>query len=280
MAGAQHGRRQARVWPVVTLTIAIGLLLGMTVAWAASLGGADPPGTQASASGTVQPSPSRIPQVSAPSVPSTQPVELPSSAFDTERFSLDDPDSPWVVVNKARPLEPADHVPDDLVQVSGVTFVDGGTLRREAADALSAMEKAATAKGLGFQVSSAYRGFARQSDIYHTNVNKSGEAKADRFSARPGYSEHQTGWSADLYDSSACRLKACFGDSAAGQWVAAHGAEYGFIIRYPEGKSSVTGYEYEPWHVRYVGEGLAMQMRERNAVTLEEFFGLPAAPTY
>lgn len=280
MAGVQHGGRRVRVWQVAALTLGVGLLVGVTFWWAGNHNNTDRSVDTASPVESVLASPSQIPQVSAPAVTAQAPVALPSSGFDTERYSLEDADSPWVVVNKHRPLEPTDYAPGDLVTASGVRFADGGTMRREAADALSDMESAASSDGLDFQVSSAYRGFARQSDIYHTHVNKLGKAKADRLSARPGYSEHQTGWSADLYDSSACRLKSCFGDSAAGQWVAAHGAEYGFIIRYPEGKSSVTGYEYEPWHVRYVGEGLAMQMRERNVATLEEFFGLPAAPTY
>jgi D-alanyl-D-alanine carboxypeptidase len=211
---------------------------------------------------------------------STQPVPLPSSTFDAEQYSLDDPASPWVVVNKARPVSLLKYIPDDLVQVEGVTFADGGSMRREAADALADMKTAAGNAGVTFTVSSAFRDYARQSNLYSDYVSDSGVGRADRFSARPGYSEHQTGWAADLYDSTTCRLKACYGASESGKWVADHAAEYGFIVRYPEGKEAVTGYKYEPWHVRYVGMSLAERMRDEGVQTLEEFFGLPDAPAY
>jgi D-alanyl-D-alanine carboxypeptidase len=111
-------------------------------------------------------------------------------------------------------------------------------------------------------------------------VEKNGWWWADRSSARAGYSEHQTGWAVDLYDSDVCRLKRCFGRSAAGTWVAAHAWEYGFIIRYPDGAVDITGYIWEPWHLRYVGIELSTEMHETGVQTLEEFFGLGPAPSY
>lgn len=287
-------------WLPVTLTAIVGFGLGVSVAWGVSGGGdsrlvdadarvgvsvADPEaaaGTAGSAAGQASAAPgaSAVPEVVAPAIEPAAPELLPSSGFNDERYSLDAAESPWVVVNKARPLEPEDYVPDDLVTVSGVTFADGGTMRQEAADALAKMADGAAAQGLRLRGSSAYRGYERQGEIYDHYVVESDVASADTFSARQGYSEHQTGWSADLYDSAACRLKRCFGSAEAGKWVAAHGAEYGFVIRYPDGKSDITGYKYEPWHVRYVGSDLALEMRDRGAQTLEEFFGLPAAPNY
>ncbi|MBD4644500.1 D-alanyl-D-alanine carboxypeptidase family protein, partial [Xanthomonas citri pv. citri] len=82
-----------------------------------------------------------------------------------------------------------------------------------------------------------------------------GRAEADRVSARPGYSEHQTGLAWDVGDAATptCDLEACFGDTAAGRWVAAHAAEHGFVIRYPAGAEDETGFAHEPWHLRYVG---------------------------
>lgn len=287
-------------WVPVTLTAILGFGLGISVAWGvsggagSSLAGADArvgesiadpevaAGGERSADrqASAAPDESSVPEVVAPAVEPPAPEPLPSSGFNDERYSLDAAESPWVVVNKARPLEPKGYVPDDLGTVPGVTFADGGTMRQEAADALAKMVDGAAAQGLRLRGSSAYRGYARQGEIYRHYVMESDVATADTFSARPGYSEHQTGWSADLYDSAACRLKRCFGTSQAGQWVAAHAAEYGFIIRYPEGESDITGYKYEPWHVRYVGSDLALEMRDRGAQTLEEFFGLPAAPVY
>ncbi|WP_296665661.1 D-alanyl-D-alanine carboxypeptidase family protein [Demequina sp.] len=202
-----------------------------------------------------------------------------SVAWDTAwPCSIDDASSCCVVVNKRRPLDPTRYAPADLVHPAGVAGT--ATMRREAADAMSRMHAAAKAAGADFWLSSGYRSYATQSSLYAGYVSRSGRATADTFSARPGYSEHQTGWAADVTDGSGCTLKGCFGDRAAGRWVAAHGADYGFIVRYPEGEQSVTGYIYEPWHLRYVGVDIAVAMRSRGVTTLEDFFGLAPAPTY
>src|SRR5690606_15597257 len=105
--------------------------------------------------------------------------------------------------------------------------------------------------------------------------------KAQAQSARPGYSEHQTGLTADLVGRpAACSIQICFGDTPQGQWIAKNGWRFGFVVRYPEGKTDVTGYIYEPWHVRYVGTYLSTEMHDTGILTLEEFFGLPPAPDY
>lgn len=295
MHKAQHSERRTRGWAPVAVTAVIGFVLGLGVAWGVGRGGDSLPPNPSVVQGAPTDTASRsaaspdaasqdataiVPEISAPPVTSAEPEALPSTAFDTQKYSLDDPDSPWVVVNKARPLDPKQFVPSDLVEPAKVRFADAGMMRKDAADALAAMHAAAVADGLEFRGSSAFRGFERQRDIYSVQVAKFGVARADVASARAGYSEHQTGLSADLYDSSACRLKMCFGDSEVGKWVAENGPEYGFIIRYPEGESSVTGYKYEPWHVRYVGVDLATEMRDSAVATLEEFFGLPDAPEY
>ena len=95
-----------------------------------------------------------------------------------------------------------------------------------------------------------------------------GRAAADTYSARPGHSEHQTGLAIDLND-----VTDNFGNSREGKWVAAHCHEYGFIIRYPKGKQKITGYMYEPWHVRYVGVKLATKIHD-SGLTLEEYLGI------
>jgi D-alanyl-D-alanine carboxypeptidase len=291
-----HSMRGSRRWLMIAATCAAGVALGIGAAWGFAAVTADGGGTDTTAVADAVPSAipsdsagtsavagatSTIPPLDAPSGSPSAPTGVgPSSVFDDAQFSLDDPDSPWVVVNKQRPLTPLDYAPDDVVGVSGVTVEDGGGLRREASDALTTMHEAAAADGIAFRVSSGYRDYARQADLYAGYEAESGTAHADTFSARPGYTEHQTGWAADLFDHDDCRLKACFGESEAGRWVADNAADFGFIIRYPEGKEAVTGFKYEPWHVRYVGVDLASQMREDGTVTLEEFFGLPDAPGY
>ncbi len=108
-----------------------------------------------------------------------------------------------------------------------------------------------------------------------------GKAVADTQSARPGFSEHQTGLAADIEPASrTCEVQECFGDTPEGQWVAANAYKYGFVIRYPKDMQHVTGYIYEPWHVRYVGKKLAEQMHKEGVATLEQFFGLENAPDY
>ncbi len=98
----------------------------------------------------------------------------------------------------------------------------------------------------------------------------------------PGYSEHQTGLAVDLapVPAQGCNLEICFGSMPQGKWLAANCWQYGFLLRYPADKVAVTGYQYEPWHFRYIGIPLATEMHNEGVETMEEFFGLPAAPNY
>ncbi|WP_144018804.1 D-alanyl-D-alanine carboxypeptidase family protein [Demequina sp. NBRC 110056] len=212
----------------------------------------------------------------------TAPAYAPPTTWDPDRDvsrMLSDPESVLVVVNKRRPLDPIRYVPPDLVSVSGVPGGSNHRLRREAAQQLTAMSRAAKSNGLSFSVSSSYRSYSYQAGLFRNYSNRFGVASAERFSARPGHSEHQTGLGVDV-SSTGCTISGCFGTSAVGRWVARHAHEYGYIVRYPEGKTHVTGYIYEPWHLRYVGVELASEMRARGVTTLEEFFGLGSAPTY
>lgn len=218
-----------------------------------------------------------VPAVTAPTVEAA-PVDAEVTA--TPHPSLNDPDSLWVVVNKLRPLEPIDYVPEDLVSLSGIPGGSSQQMRAEAAEALTQMRGVAADAGAGFSVSTAYRSYGFQDSLFSGYAARRGEDVAETFSARPGYSEHQTGLGVDVYSSSACRIKACFGDEDAGRWLAEHAWEHGFIIRYPEGSQEVTGYVYEPWHLRYVGTELAAAMHESGSATMEEHLGLAAAPDY
>jgi len=213
--------------------------------------------------------------------PSATPEPVPAPAFDRTARSIDDPDSIWVVVDKLRPLNPTDYGPADLVDVP-VPFANPPKLRQEASDAVVALFAAFTAEtGLALQSQSAYRSFDSQTRVYNNDVGNLGQAGADLSTARPGTSEHQTGLTIDISaQPGQCSLDACFAQTPHGQWLAANAWRFGFLLRYPADKIPVTGYEFEPWHFRYIGIDLSTEMHNTGVTTLEEFFGLPAAPSY
>jgi D-alanyl-D-alanine carboxypeptidase len=164
--------------------------------------------------------------------------------------------------------------PRDLEQV------EGRRLRPEAARAARELLAAARADGVRIVLVSGYRSYDEQAATYAGWVAQQGQAAADTASARPGHSEHQTGLAVDVGEGSGCDLQVCFADTAAAAWVADHAAEHGFVVRYPRGAQAVTGYWYEPWHLRYLGAQRARELVRSGAATLEEFSGLPAAPDY
>ncbi|WP_252504544.1 D-alanyl-D-alanine carboxypeptidase family protein [Sporosarcina sp. Marseille-Q4943] len=146
---------------------------------------------------------------------------------------------------------------------------------KEAREAFEEMAAEATLSGINLTAFSTYRSYEYQASLYDRYVKKDGAEKADRYSARPGYSEHQTGLAFDIgevnYEKYWASFK--FGDTEAGKWVAANAYRYGFILRYPEGKEHITGYRHESWHFRYVGKEIAEEIFKRN-ITLEEYLGL------
>ncbi|WP_146077646.1 MULTISPECIES: M15 family metallopeptidase [unclassified Agreia] len=213
------------------------------------------------------------------------PAAAAPTGFDKSARSIDDPTSIWFVVNKTRPIpDAANYVPPDLVSLrSDIPNPNGFPLRQEAADALAVMVDAASAEtGQQLVAQSGYRSYGIQVNAYNRYVGQLGTAGADLTSARPGFSEHQTGMAIDLLATgSGCSLDGpCFGDTTAGQWLAANAYRFGFLLSYPADKTAVTGYEYEPWHFRYIGVDLSTEMHNEGVTTLEEFFGLPAAPGY
>lgn len=197
-----------------------------------------------------------------------------ASSFDKSQHSTTDPASPWVVVNKQHPLQPLDYAPTDLTSVG-----NGQYLRAEAAVALQSMFAAAKNAGLTLTAGSGYRSYATQVTTYQSEVNAYGQAKADSESARPGYSEHQTGWAIDIAGGG-CYIEDCFGNTAEGKWAAANAYKYGFILRYTAADVRVTGYRAEAWHFRYVGKTLSTEMHEEGIATPEQFFGISGGSTY
>ena len=130
------------------------------------------------------------------------------------------------------------------------------------------MAAAAQAEGLNLFVVSGYRSYDYQSTLYDSYVAQYGQEAADRFSARPGHSEHQTGLAFDVNT-----IDDSFADTPEYEWLKEHCVEYGFIIRYPDGKESVTGYKFEPWHIRYLGKDTAKAVDD-TGLTLEEYLGI------
>lgn len=195
-----------------------------------------------------------------------------SLAIDMEEDLLN-PDSIKVLVNKQYAL-PEGYAPEDLVTVDVDTMQENPEarkLRQVASDALTEMFNSAKEDGLTLVAISGYRSYERQQQIYNMHVERDGEEAANRYSARPGESEHQTGLAMDISSQSAnYRLSEVFGDTPEGIWVAENAHHFGFIIRYPEGKESITGYQYEPWHLRYFGKELAVDIFE-SGLTYEEY---------
>lgn len=157
-----------------------------------------------------------------------------------------------LIVNKSYPLS-ADYDPG---------------LQPITKDAFQKLSDAAAQEGLDLYIGSDYRDYAYQVKIYNNYCDLYGWEQADSFSARPGYSEHQTGLTIDCNT-----IDDAFGDTPEAAWLAQHCADYGFIIRFPQGKEDVTGYQYEPWHIRYVGVDIAKEIQKYD-LTLEEYLGV------
>lgn len=180
-----------------------------------------------------------------------------------------------VVVNKQRSL-PADFVPPNLVQPDVAFSFTGNSekkyLQQEAATALEELFAAAKQDNITLYAVSGYRSYATQKSIFNSNVARQGEEEASRFSARPGHSEHQTGLTMDVTGTDPkCLLEQCFENTPEGKWVAENAHLYGFILRYPKDKEEITGYAFEPWHLRYVGTELAREINELDT-TMEQYF--------
>lgn len=146
-----------------------------------------------------------------------------------------------------------------------------GDLLSECARAFKAMQSAASSEGLSIWNASGFRSYELQESLYNRYSARDGKEAADRYSARPGHSEHQSGLAIDLNE-----ITNAFKDTKEGKWVAANCHKYGFILRYPQGKEAQTGYMYEPWHIRYVGVDTATAIYN-SGLCLEEYFGITSA---
>ena len=199
-----------------------------------------------------------------------EPETLTSSSLQTSAESCKDM---RVLVDRSHPLPPG-YAPEDLVALQSYKVPVLGSsemsLRREAAGQLKGLVSAAAADGEELVVASAYRSYADQEGLFGKLKSVYG-LEADRTSALPGHSQHQLGTAVDFTNAKVnYQVWEPFGYTTAAQWLSSHAHEYGFILAYPSGHEADTGYEWEPWHYRYVGTENAKRLVERGMI-LQEF---------
>lgn len=175
-----------------------------------------------------------------------------------------------VLVNKYSKL-PNDYIPSDLEVIGNQFSEDGLVLRREARIAFEAMSQAALEEENFFKAISTYRSYNYQEKVYYKNLTvgfpmEEYQKERDKVSARAGHSEHQTGLAVDIND-----LEETFELTSESRWLKVNAHRFGFILRYPKGKEYITGYNYEPWHYRYLGKSLAEAVYYSN-LTYDEFY--------
>ncbi len=187
------------------------------------------------------------------------------------------PESLTVLVNRAF-LLPEDYIPENLkipdIPFDSTIVTEKNNMRAEAALMIEKLFKAAKKKKIELTAVSGYRSYARQKAVFEQSAADHGREHADKYCALPGSSEHQTGLAIDISTPDIANvLEEKFADTEAGKWIAKNCYKYGFVVRYPKGKSKITGYNYEPWHLRYVGLTTAKYLYE-NKLTLEEFYNV------
>ncbi|MBQ2581947.1 MAG: M15 family metallopeptidase [Ruminococcus sp.] len=176
------------------------------------------------------------------------------------------------------PAKPQIEVKDGVTYVGGILIANKTYalpagyepgLSQDAQNAFNKMQQAAAAEGISLWICSGYRSYSYQQQLYDNYVAQDGKAEADRYSARPGHSEHQTGLAIDVNDAGSS-----FDNTPEAAWLAAHCADYGFIVRYKPGKESSTGYMAESWHIRYLGDAELCRKINASGLSLEEYLGI------
>ena len=173
-----------------------------------------------------------------------------------------------IIVNKYNYLT-RDYVPKNLESIPLSYARSGMKLVNVEKDAYVEMAKAAEKQKLKLVVTSSYRDYEYQEDIYNRYVKSDGKEAADTYSGRPGFSEHQTGLAVDLYNGK--KLYTEFENTKEFDWMQDNAYKYGFILRFPKDKDNITGYQYESWHYRYVGKEIAQYIHEHD-ITYEEYY--------
>lgn len=180
---------------------------------------------------------------------------------------IDNPNSNLVLVNKFNRLDDK-YIPDDLEKISLAYANNYKYLRSKARSSFELMSQNAKEEGLEIIAVSAFRSYRYQKDLYEYYVREKGLEYADKASARPGHSEHQTGLTVDVMGENGDYN--LFEETKEFKWLKDNAHHYGFILRYPKGKEHITGFKYEPWHYRYVGIDVAKEIYQKN-ITLEEY---------
>jgi D-alanyl-D-alanine carboxypeptidase len=249
------------------LLVLVAALLALNVGFGSAFAETPTPTPTPSISDT----PSVTP-IATPTAEPTPPIVCGVGCFNPTLYSIDQAASQWVVVNKVRPLAPLTYKPKLDKTVN---------LAVPAAAAFRKLKTALAASGNGtLCLNSGYRSYATQQYTYNNALSRYGKKVAEALAAHPGHSEHQTGLAADVSTTAlGCKITN-FGSSKASTWIAKNAFQYGFIVRYPNNMQKITGYQYEPWHLRFVGVELATQMMTSKISTLEQFWQLPAAPNY
>lgn len=201
-------------------------------------------------------------------------LSLPGAdKFQVPVENYEDPTNVWTLVNKERAL-PTDYIPPQLVipnlPIRPNATSDEKHIRQTIVDPLTQLFDAASKDGHSLMIGSAYRSAVTQTQLFNSYVASAGYEEANMYSAHPGHSEHQTGLAVDISTTSQqCYLDECFIGTTDGQWLADNAYKFGFTLRYPKGKEAITGYNFEPWHYRYVGVKLATALHQ-SGLTLEE----------
>lgn len=185
--------------------------------------------------------------------------------FYTNVTSTDMSDGYLVLVNKYTKLD--ENYTPNLVTMSSNYSYDNMQMEATAYKYFKQMVDSARNDGIKLYNISSYRSYSTQNYLYNNYVNRSGKESADTFSARAGYSEHQTGLATDINTASSSDH---FENTKEYEWLINNSYKYGFILRYPQGKEYITGYKFEPWHYRYVGIDVAKYIKEHN-ITYEEY---------
>ena len=182
----------------------------------------------------------------------------------------------YILVNKYLYLG-SDYIPDNLESISTNYSRSGMKLVSSAKEAFETLAENALKDNIKVIAMSSYRSYEYQVDLYNRYVKSDGVEAADTYSARAGYSEHQTGLCVDVYDGVVDYTN--FEKSDAFEWMQENAYQYGFILRYPKGKEDITGYQYESWHYRYVGKEIATYIHQHN-ITFDEYYVQQIEPKY
>jgi zinc D-Ala-D-Ala carboxypeptidase len=258
--------RAMKGWLVgLALMVVLGAsVIGLWITWDSTQASPDPVAVNTSGLAAGPTTASTTTTTTIPPLPDCQPGDDGPEVIDL------DPDDDWAtaIIDPGRRL-PEDYTPDDLVDATEAGFASTDQVRAIVIDDLAALRAAAEANGSPIVMISGYRSFSYQQVLFIRQVAQVGEEEAALRTARPGHSEHQLGTAIDVLDPEVGDLTPAFAERPAGQWLAENAHEYGFVISYPEGARETSCYEFEPWHLRYVGREAAAEIHESGVAPRE-----------